>query len=61
MQGLAIIMAVVFLYTYFGPAMRLRRAIRPGPELLARIRLMLTVNLILGAITIVVGSFGHGW
>jgi len=61
MQALAIVMAVVFLYTYFGPAMRLRRAIRPGPEILARIRLMITVNLVLGAATIVIGSFGHGW
>ena len=61
MQLLAIIMAAIFLYTYFGPAMRLRRAIRPGPELLVRIRLMLTINLVLGAITIVVGSCGHGW
>ncbi len=61
MQGLAIVMAAVFVYTVFGPARRLRRAIRPGPELLVRIRQMITLNLALGAITIVVGSFGHGW
>jgi hypothetical protein len=61
MQGVAIIMAGVFVYTFFGPWQRLRRAIRPGPELIARIRLLVTVNLALGAITIVIGSLGHVW
>jgi uncharacterized membrane protein len=61
MQGIAIIMAGIFVYTFFGPWQRLRRAIRPGPELIARIRLLVTVNLALGAITIVVGSLGHVW
>jgi uncharacterized membrane protein len=61
MQGLAIIMAAVFLYTFFVPWQRLRRAIRPGPELIARIRQLITVNLVLGALTIVAGSLGHVW
>jgi len=61
MQGLAIIMAGVFLWAYFGPFRRLRRAIRPGPELLDTIRLLITVNLALGVITIVVASLGHAW
>ena len=61
MQALGLIMAAVFLWMYFGPFRRLRRAIRPGPELLARIRLLVTVNLVLGAAVIVVASAGHGW
>jgi hypothetical protein len=46
---------------FFGPWRRLRRAIRPGPELLARIRLWITVNLVLGMATIVAGALGHVW
>ena len=56
MQGLALVMAVIFLYTFFGPFRRLRRAIRPGPELLARIRVMVTVNLVLGIVIVAVAS-----
>ena len=61
MQGLAWIMALIFVYTFFGPWQRLRRAIRPGPELIARIRLMVTINFVLGAGAIVAGSLGHVW
>jgi uncharacterized membrane protein len=61
MQGMAILMAAIFLYTFFGPFRRLRRAIRPGAELLDRIRLMVTINLVLGAAVIVVASLGHVW
>jgi uncharacterized membrane protein len=61
MQGLALLMTGVFLYVFFVPWKRLRRAIRPGPELLARIRMLITVNLVLGIATIVAGSLGHVW
>lgn len=61
MQALGIAMAAVFLYVFYGPWQRLRRAIRPGPELLDRIRLMIRVNLILGLLTIIAGSLGHVW
>jgi len=61
MQVLAIAMAALFLYVYFVPFRRLRRAIRPGPEILDRIRLLITVNLALGTATIVVASLGHVW
>jgi uncharacterized membrane protein len=61
MQGLALVMAGIFLFTFFGPFRRLRRAIRPGPELLDRIRLAITVNLALGVVIVVVASFGQGW
>jgi uncharacterized membrane protein len=61
MQGIALLMALIFIYTFFGPWQRLRRAIRPGPELIARIRLMVTINLALGAGAIIAGSLGHVW
>jgi len=38
MQGLGILMALIFLYTFFDPWQRLRRAVRPGPELFTRVR-----------------------
>jgi uncharacterized membrane protein len=61
MQTLGLLMALIFLYVYFDPYQRLRRAIRPGPELLARIRTLMTMNLVLGCLTIIAGSLGHGW
>ncbi len=61
MQGLAILMAGIFIYVFFAPWQRLRRAIRPGPELVARIRTLITINLVLGALAITAGSLGHVW
>jgi uncharacterized membrane protein len=61
MQGLAIIMAAVFLWIFFGPWKRLRRAIRPGPEVLSRIRQLIAVNLALGTLTIIVAAFANDW
>jgi uncharacterized membrane protein len=61
MQTMGLLMALIFLYVYFDPYQRLRRAIRPGPELLARIRTLMTINLVLGCLTIIAGSLGHGW
>ncbi len=61
MQLLGLLMAAVFLYTYFAPFRRLRRAIRPGPEMLERLRLLITLNLGLGVAVIVVASLGHMW
>jgi uncharacterized membrane protein len=61
MQGLGILMALVFLYTFFDPWQRLRRAIRPAPDLVPRIRSLIITNLALGLVTIAVGAFGHVW
>jgi hypothetical protein len=61
MQGLGILMALVFLYVFFGPWQRLRRAIRPGPELVPRIRSLIITNLVLGITTVIVGALGHVW
>jgi uncharacterized membrane protein len=61
MQTLGLLMALIFLYVYFAPWQRLRRAIRPGPELLERIRQLMIVNLVAGGVTIIAGSLGHVW
>jgi uncharacterized membrane protein len=61
MQALGLVMAALFLFAYFGPFRRLRRAIRPGQELLDRIRLLITANLVLGVAVIVIASLGHVW
>jgi len=61
MQGLALVMAAIFLFTFFGPYRRLRRAIRPGPEIVGRIRLLMTANLVLGVVIIVIASQGQRW
>ena len=61
MQTLAIVMAGIFLWIFFGPWKRLRRAIRPGPEILSRIRQLIAVNLALGGLTIAVSAFANAW
>jgi len=60
MNLLGLVMTAVFLFLFFGPYRKLRRAIRPSPELLARVRLLVTVNLVLGLGVIVVASVGAG-
>jgi uncharacterized membrane protein len=61
MQGLGILMALVFLYVFFAPWQRLRRAIRPAPDLIPRIRSLIVVNLVLGMVTVAIGALGHVW
>ncbi len=61
MQGLAMVMAGVFLYTFFVPYLRLRRAIRPTPDMFNKIRSLMLVNLGLGTAIVVIASLGHSW
>jgi uncharacterized membrane protein len=61
MQGLGLVMAALFVSVFFGPYRRLRRAIRPGPELLQRIRAIMTANLILGIATVILAVLADGW
>ena len=61
MQGLAVLMAGVFLYVYFGPWQQVRRAIRPTQEMLDGVRTLVVVNLVLGVTAIVAGALGHVW
>ncbi len=59
MQGLGVVMAAIFLFTFFGPYKRARRALRPQPAVFDRIRSLLTLNLFLGAITVVIAALDH--
>ncbi len=59
MQGLAIVMALVFAYAYFGPFRRVQRAIRPKPEMFESIRSLVNTELALGIAIVLVASLGH--
>lgn len=61
MQGLGILMLLLFAYTFFDPWKRLRRAIRPAPEMLNRVKNMVALNTILGLITVTIAAFSHVW
>ena len=61
MQGLALVMAAVFLWIFFGPFRKARRAIRPKPETFESIRSLLGMTLVLGIAIVVVASLGHGF
>ena len=63
MQGLGILMMLIFLHVFFAPYRRLRRAVQsqdwaPGGGALAQIRILVAVNLGLGIATIAIASAG---
>jgi uncharacterized membrane protein len=66
MQGLGIIMMLLFFHLYFAPWRRFRAALSV-PDLpaagrqLNQIRWIVTVNLFLGIVTVAVGSSGRYW
>ncbi len=59
MQALGLVMAALFAYAFFGPFRKARRALRPQPATFETIRSLLGVNLLLGAVTVVVASLDH--
>jgi len=66
MQGIGIVMMLLFLHLYFGPWRRFGAAVdrRHFPEAanrLAQIRRIVGINLVLGLLTIVVGASGRFW
>jgi uncharacterized membrane protein len=66
MQGIGIIMMLLFFHLYFAPWRRFRAAVgrRDYPTAarqLDQIRRIVTINLILGLITVAVGSSGRYW
>jgi uncharacterized membrane protein len=66
MQATGIIMMLVFLHVYFAPWRRFRAAVarRDTPEAarqLNQIRWIVTANLVLGLLTVAVGSSGRYW
>jgi uncharacterized membrane protein len=66
MQGLGIVMMLLFFHLYFSPWRRFRAALArqdypAAAGQLNQIRAIVTINLILGLITIAVGSSGRYW
>jgi uncharacterized membrane protein len=66
MLALGIIMMMIFAHLYFAPWKRFRRALDAGDlpgaqKQLDQIRTLVGVNLLLGLITVVVGTTGRYW
>ena len=66
MQALGIVMMLLFFHLYFAPWRRFRTALIRQDQAaatgqLAQIRLIVTINLLLGLVTVAVGSSGRYW
>lgn len=66
MMGIGIVMMMLFLHLYFAPWKRFRTAMAAGDNAaaaaqLSQIRIIVTINLILGLVTIAIGSSGRYW
>lgn len=63
MHGLGLIMVLIFMHIYFAPFNRLKKSVvsedwEQGSAALAQIRLLVTINLLIGLITIIVATAG---
>lgn len=66
MQGLGIVMMLLFFHLFFAPWRRFRAALArqdlpAAAGQLNQIRIIVTVNLVLGLVTVAVGSSGRYW
>jgi len=66
MQGLGIIMMLLFFHLYFAPWRRFRAVLArqdfpAAAGQLNQIRVIVTINLVLGILTVAVGSSGRYW
>jgi uncharacterized membrane protein len=66
MQGIGIVMMLLFFHLYFAPWRRFRAALARRDQAaaavqLGQIRTIVTVNLLLGLVTVAVGSSGRYW
>jgi uncharacterized membrane protein len=66
MQSIGIVMMLLFFHLYFAPWRRFRTALTRQDQAaaagqLAQIRLIVTINLLLGLVTVAVGSSGRYW
>ncbi len=59
MQGIGVIIALLFAYAYFRPLRKVRRAIRPQPADFERVRTLVALNLYLGVLVVVIASLDH--
>jgi len=66
MQGIGILMMLLFFHLYFAPWRRFRLAVSredwaEGARQLGQIRAIVTINLVLGLIVVAIGSSGRYW
>jgi uncharacterized membrane protein len=66
MQGIGILMMLLFFHLYFAPWRRFRLAVAredwpEGGRQLGQIRTIVTVNLVLGLLVVAIGSSGRYW
>ena len=66
MQGVGIIMMLLFFHLYFSPWRRFQAAVRrqdfpAAARQLNQIRVIVAINLVLGLVTVAVGSSGRYW
>jgi uncharacterized membrane protein len=66
MQGIGIVMMLLFFHLYFAPWRRFRTAVArqdwaEGGRQLGQIRTIVTINLVLGVIVVAIGSSGRYW
>jgi uncharacterized membrane protein len=66
MQGIGIVMMLLFFHLYFAPWRRFRAAVMrqdwaEGGLQLGQIRTIVTINLVLGVIVVAIGSSGRYW
>jgi uncharacterized membrane protein len=66
MQGIGILMMLLFFHLYFAPWRRFRTAVArqdwaEGGRQLGQIRTIVTINLVLGVIVVAIGSSGVYW
>ena len=64
MQGIGLVMILLFLHVWFAPYRRLKKAVEDGnreegQRRVGQIRLLVGVNLILGLVVVVIGSAGR--
>lgn len=66
MHALALLMTAVFAHVFFAPWKRFRRALDDGAQEtaaaeLGRIRVLISINLVLGVIVVLVATGGRYW
>jgi uncharacterized membrane protein len=66
MMAIGIVMMLLFLHLFFAPWRRFRTAMAAGDNAgaaaqLSQIRIIVTINLVLGLITVALGSSGRYW